>query len=50
MDKLNKIVDGIASDTLTRINREARESEITEMPYKAQHILEELIKKLEAIV
>lgn len=47
--ELDKIVDALAKSVTDDINKQA-EAVKSEMPYKAQYILEELIKKLEAAV
>lgn len=47
--ELNEIAIRLANELCVKINAEARTVE-SAMPYKAQHILEEIIKSLEARV
>lgn len=44
--KLNAAANSIAQDTLKAINQAAQKTEDEGMPYKAQYILEEVIKIL----
>lgn len=48
--KLNAEANRIAQDTLKAINAAAQNTEDEGMPYKAQYILEEIIKILESRV
>jgi hypothetical protein len=47
--ELDEIAKEIACDTLTKCNAKTRDVK-SEMPYKAQYVLEELIKHLENAV
>jgi hypothetical protein len=47
--ELDKIADGLVKDVSKLINEKVKDIK-SEMPYKAQYVLEELIRKLEDLV